>query len=255
MKIPSSVVKWMSAVPVLIGAGLLAWALAHNPKLEIKTIEVRGPVEASGLQEVTRTVEGALAGNILTANIEDVKKAVESIPWIKSAFVSRLWPDSLYIEVKRHQSVAIWEDGRLVSRDGVLYTSNDEPIERLMQLPAFSGDPQYAPQAVAYLPLFNEVAGSLQARVKAMKVSFRGSWSVVLESEHFDSMEIELGRALTRGSPVNHLRQVVDNMPRVVEMLKGYPEHVDARYRNAFAARLPQAYLTGQKKGPDKPNR
>lgn len=140
MKLARSLVRGSGLIAALAVLGFLTWIVVRSPFLDIKTIEVRGPVEASGLQEVTRTVEGALSGNILTADICAVKQAVEGIAWIKSAYVSRLWPDSLYIEVKRHQSVAIWEDGRLVSEDGVLYISNDEPIERLLQLPAFSGD-------------------------------------------------------------------------------------------------------------------
>lgn len=247
MKLARSLVRVGGLAAVLAVVGVLVWGVLHSPFLEIKTIEVRGPVEASGLQEVTRTVEEALSGNIFTADIGAVKRAVEGITWIKSAYVSRLWPDSLYIEVKRHQSVAIWEDGRLVSEDGVLYVSNDEPIERLLQLPALSGDPQYAEQAVRYLPRFNEEARRIDARVKAVKVTFRGSWSVVLESTRFDSMEIELGRALTQGGPINRLRQVLDSMDRVVAMLKAYPERIDARYKNAFAAQLPpQAYAAAQ---------
>ena len=252
MKFPRLFGKIFGAVLLVAAVGSLAWYLLTAPRLEIKTIEVRGPVEAAGLQQVTRTVEETLSGNILTANIGEIKKAIENISWIESAFVSRLWPDSLYIEVKRHRSVAIWEDGRLVSEAGVLYVSNDEPIERLLQLPAFAGDPQYAPDAVTYLPLFNEVASHIGARVKAVKVTFRGSWSVVLESPKFLSMEIELGRALTTGGPVNHLRQVVDNMDRVVDMLKTYPAHIDARYKNAFAARLPASYLTASPKSTSK---
>ena len=221
MKLARSLVRGSGLIAALAVLGFLTWIVVRSPFLDIKTIEVRGPVEASGLQEVTRTVEGALSGNILTADICAVKQAVEGIAWIKSAYVSRLWPDSLYIEVKRHQSVAIWEDGRLVSEDGVLYISNDEPIERLLQLPAFSGDPQYVEQAVRYLPHFNEEVKRIGARVKAVKATFRGSWSVVLESPQFDSMEIELGRALTQGGPINRLRQVLDSMDRVVAMLKG----------------------------------
>ena len=70
---------------------------------------------------------------------------------------------------------------------------------------------------------------------------------MVLESSRFDSMEIELGRALTQGGPINRLRQVLDSMDRVVAMLKAYPERIDARYKNAFAAQLPpQAYAAAQ---------
>ena len=94
-----------------------------------------------------------------------------------------------------------------------------------------------------YLPIFNETAAKVGARVKAVKVTFRGSWSVVLESAKFFSLQIELGRALTPDSPVNHLRQVVDNLDRAAELLHVYPERIDARYRNAFAAQLPAAYL------------
>lgn len=248
MKPTAILARMATAVLAAALVGAAAWGILRAPALEIKTIEVRGPVEAAGLQEVTRTVEGALSGNIFTADIRAVKKAVESISWIESAYVSRLWPDSLYIEVKRHRSVAIWEDGRLVSDSGVLYVSNDEPIERLLQLPAFSGDPQYALEAVRYLPRFNEAAGRIGARVKAVKATFRGSWSVELEAPEFLSMEIELGRALTTGGPVNRLGQVVDNIARVADMLKAYPERIDARYNNAFAVELPPSYRQGNPK-------
>ena len=113
MKLARSLVRGSGLIAALAVLGFLTWIVVRSPFLDIKTIEVRGPVEASGLQEVTRTVEGALSGNILTADICAVKQAVEGIAWIKSAYVSRLWPDSLYIEVKRHQSVAIWEDGQI----------------------------------------------------------------------------------------------------------------------------------------------
>lgn len=103
MKLARSLVRIGGLAAVLTLAGVLVWGVLHSPFLEIKTIEVRGPVEASGLQEVTRTVEEALSGNVFTADIGAVKRAVEGITWIKSAYVSRLWPDSLYIEVKRHQ--------------------------------------------------------------------------------------------------------------------------------------------------------
>ena len=49
---------------------------------------------------------------------------------------------------------------------------------------------------------------------------------------------LEIKTIEVRG-PVNHMRQVVDNMDRVVSMLKAYPERIDARYKNAFAAQLP----------------
>lgn len=233
-------------------AALLVWA-AHalwaSPMFAIRSIEVRGPVETLGLEEVTRAVRRALTSdgpvarifpvNIASADIEAVRRSVEELSWVREARVRRLWPDALHVDVVRHRSVAIWDDGRLVSEAGRLFSSNDEPIERLVRLPAFGGDPQYVAQAVHYLPLFEEQARRIGARVKGVHITFRGSWSVTLDAERFQTLTIELGRALSVNGPVVRLAQVVDNFERICGMMQGYPEKIDARYQNAFAAKIP----------------
>lgn len=226
----------------LVGLAVVAvvvWRCLTTPFLTIDSVEVRGPVETLGLQEVVGAVRSSLRGNMLTADIEAVKHAVEEISWVKSAAVMRVWPHSLFVDVVRHRAVAIFEDGRLVSDEGVLFVSNDEPIERLMAMPTFSGDPQYVGEAVRLLPLFEAQAKRVSARVKAVDATFRGSWSVVIESAQFEAMKIELGRALTKNGPVLRLEQVIDNLQRIASMMQGYPESVDARYRDAFAAKIP----------------
>ena len=233
--------RWRAAAVLLfvVFAAFGLVRLYQTPFLAIESVEVRGPVEALGLEEVVNAVKSSLQGNMLTADIGRVKKAVEDISWIKSAEVARLWPDALHVEVVRHKAVAIFEDGRLVSDEGVLFSSNDEPIDRLMAMPTFSGDPQYVSEAVRLLPLFEKQAERLSAKVKAVDATFRGSWSIVIESAQFDAMKIELGRALTKNGPAVRLAQVVDNLPEVAEMMQGYPERIDARYKDAFAARIP----------------
>ena len=235
--------RWKAAAVCLFAALAVFGAVRmhQTPFLAIESVEVRGPVEAMGLEEVVNAVKGSLRGNMLTADIGRVKKAVEDISWIKSAEVTRLWPDALHVDVVRHKAVAIFEDGRLVSDEGVLFSSNDEPIDRLTAMPTFSGDPQYVSQDDRLLPLFEEQAQRLSAKVKAVDATFRGSWSIVIESAQFDAMKIELGRALTKNGPAVRLAQVMDNLPDVAEMMQGYPERIDARYKDAFAARLPTA--------------
>lgn len=233
--------KVLLRITMLSVVALGMWQLITAPFLDIETIEVRGHVESLGLQEVTQAVRDSVNGNVLTTNIEAVKKSVESISWVKRAQVTRLWPDALHISVVRHKAVAIWDDGRLVSETGELFASNDEPIERLAKMPTFGGDPQHVPEAVKNLPLFDQEVQKIGARIKAIYVTFRGSWSVVMDSERFSSVTVELGRALSANGPLLRLSQVVENFDRVCAMMQGYPDRIDARYRNAFAARLPDA--------------
>lgn len=227
------------SILALVGFGV--WRLMTSPVLEIKTLEIRGPVEAMGLQEVTQAVSNNVTGNLITVDIEKLKKAVKGIAWVKDVEVTRLWPDSLYINVIRHKAIAIWDDGRLVSDAGVLFSSNDEPIDNLVKMPTFGGDPQYVSDMVRMYPLLSEEVRQIGARIKAVNVTFRGSWSVVIDSDNFDALTIELGRALATNEPVLRLSQVVENFDRVCEMMQGWPSRIDARYRNAFAAKLPDA--------------
>ncbi|MDO4937330.1 MAG: FtsQ-type POTRA domain-containing protein [Sutterellaceae bacterium] len=224
---------------VLCAVGYGIWRVLTSPMLDIKTLEIRGPVEALGLQEVTQTVSDKVEGNLLTVDIEGIKNAVKSIGWIKDVEVIRLWPDSLYINVIRHKAIAIWDDGRLVSDAGALFSSNDEPIDNLVKMPTFGGDPQYVSEMVRMYPSFQKEAAKIGARVKAVNVTFRGSWSVTLDSDYFEALTVELGRALVSNGPVMRLTQVMDNFDRVCEMMHGWPARIDARYRNAFAAKLP----------------
>ena len=109
--------RWKVALTLagLAAVALLVWRCLTTPFLAIDSVEVRGPVETLGLQEVVGAVRTSLKGNMLTADIEAVKHAVEEISWVKSAAVMRVWPHALFVDVVRHQAVAIFEDGRLVS--------------------------------------------------------------------------------------------------------------------------------------------
>ena len=86
--------RWKVALTLagLAVVALLVWRCLTTPFLAIDSVEVRGPVETLGLQEVVGAVRTSLKGNMLTADIEAVKHAVEEISWVKSAAVMRVWP-------------------------------------------------------------------------------------------------------------------------------------------------------------------
>lgn len=233
---------WIKAAAVLLiagGATVGTVRFLHNPDFAVRRLYLLGGVEGSSVAEVSQAVASAMPENLLFTDIDAVSEAVEALSWVKSARVTRVWPDGLRIDIDRYRAVAIWEDGRLVAADGRLFTANDESIERLAQMPMFSGDPAYAAQAAAYLPAFQAAVAGLKARLKAVHVSFRGSWSVTAESQTLPAVTIELGRAFTTGTPVEKLQRVVRHFDHLCRVMQGYPQKIDARYRDAFAAQLP----------------
>lgn len=227
----------------VLAAALIGLAVLYlrvvDPYLTVRTLSVEGVAQTESLREVQSAVEESLDGNLLTADIAAVRNAVEKLGWIKSAEVSRIWPDGIRVKVTRYRVVGIWDDGRLVSSDGVLYVGRDESIDVLGLLPHFMGDPSYAREAVSYLPQFDRVVARIGARVKSINVTFRGSWSVTFESDKVPPVTVELGRVRTGVAPVAVLAGVIDNFERTCRMMRGIPERIDARYPNAFAVKIP----------------
>ena len=233
---------WVKAAVTLliVVAGVLGTVrFLHDPAYAVRRLYILGGVEGSSVAEVEQAVASVGRGHILLTDIRAVSDAVEELSWVKSARVTRVWPDALRIDIDRYRAVAIWEDGRLVASDGRLFTANDESIERLAQMPLFTGDPSYSAQAAAYLPAFREAVAGMKARLKSVNVSFRGSWSVTAESQTMPSVTIELGRAFTTATPVEKLKRVVKHYGYLCRVMQGYPQKIDARYRDAFAAQLP----------------
>jgi cell division protein FtsQ len=53
--------------------------------------------------------------SILSLDPEDVRARVESLDWVASARVRRLWPSTMKVEVERRQEYARWEENNEVS--------------------------------------------------------------------------------------------------------------------------------------------
>ena len=242
--------RWLAMVGKLAVAAAVAAAGVYgvmvyrdyiDPALQIRHLTMEGVSEGSAsAQELQECVQNALDGkNFLVVQLGDIKAAAESISWVRKASVSRIWPDGMRVSVERHEPVALWEDGRLVSSEGVLFTSSDVGIERISSMPNFSGDANMLPTIVQLWGKFNESTQRIGMRVKSVQVSILGSWLLVLESEQRPDVIVELGRSRVRAALVHKLDQIVEYFQRISDMMQGYPTYLDARYRNAFSARLP----------------
>lgn len=235
---------------------LLVWLAVYLVRydfLRISSLSIDGAYENTGVQEVTEVVTKTIDGNLLTVDIGAVRAAIEEIPWVKRARVTRTWPNQLNITIERHRPIAIWEDGRLVSEQGVLFFNNEEPIEFLISLPTFSGDPGAAETIVRFLPEFQSTLAPMGLILKHIEVSFRGSWSVIIDGDFDESVKIELGRLTPDNYPPERLQAVMDQFERIRTLMRGTPSYIDARYKNGFAAKLPQPKSKRAPVAPDAP--
>jgi cell division protein FtsQ len=141
----------------------LAWT-AHCG-LAIADIEVQGRQRAS--REAVLDALGVVSGTpILALDPAAAKRRLETIPWIRSAAVERRLPDTLYVQLRERQPLALWQrQGRLmvVDRDGVaisgerpedfanliVLVGNDAPLHGAALLDMLAREPSLAGHVAA----------------------------------------------------------------------------------------------------------
>ena len=77
---------------LLVVAAALLW-LARQPFFAIRTVSVDGDVGRNSVSTIRANAAPRLAGNFVTIDLAAVRRAFESVPWVRRAVVQRVWPD------------------------------------------------------------------------------------------------------------------------------------------------------------------
>jgi cell division protein FtsQ len=147
---------------------------------EIGAIEVAG-VSGARAEEVRALIVPDGRRSVLSLDPQDVKARVESLDWVQSASVRRLWPSTLIVDVERRQAYARWrEDGEIsvidMNGERLLAERADDHPELPLVVGAGAG-PAAEPLLIAL-----EDLPELRARLKALIRINDRRWNVELNS-------------------------------------------------------------------------
>lgn len=153
---------------------------AADAGFDIADIEIAG-VAGARADEVRALIVPEGRQSILSLDPADVKARVESLDWVQSARVRRLWPSTLVVEVERRQAYARWqEDGEVsvidVNGERLLAERAADHPELPLVVGAGAG-PAAEPLLVAI-----EELPQLRARLAAFVRVGERRWNVELES-------------------------------------------------------------------------
>ncbi len=234
MNATSSALLGMVAL-ALFAAGL--WWLAQRPMFTLKVIRVEG-TEVQLRHVNPLTVRGTaiprIKGNFFTANLETVRAAFETVPWVRRAMVRREWPNQLIVTLEEHTPLGTWgDDGRLISVKGDVFTVNLDEAEEDGGLPEFGGPDGSEKEVVARFQEMHQWFAPLALTPESVHLSDRYAWMVKLDN----GMAVELGREQTRTTLRERVERLVGVYPQLVARLQNRIESVDMRYPNGLALR------------------
>lgn len=224
---------------VICGLVLLAAALvwlAQRPVFSLRGITVQG-VDGSDLRHVNALTVRSIAvprlkGNFFTVNLESVRKAFESVPWVRKASVRRAWPDRLVVSIEEHQPLGTWgEEGQLLSAKGDVFVANFAEAEEDVKLLEFYGPDGSEKEVLTRYAELGEWLKPIGLSPVMIELSGRFAWTATLDN----GMRLKMGRDHNKEKLKTRLASVIQVYPQLKARFGNRIESLDLRYPNGFA--------------------
>ena len=220
---------------VLLAAG--AWWVLRQPFFPLAGIKVDGEVTHNNAVTLRANVAPQLAGNFFTVDLAKARTAFESVPWVRKAVVRREFPNKLRATLTEHVPVAHWgdeADSRLINGFGEVFDANVAEVDD--DLPRLGGPLEQAGQVLGMYRVLQPLFKPYELAIEQLKLSSRGSWSVVLDS----GAVLELGRGRSEEVAARTQRFLVTVAPVAKQYGRGVAavEGADLRHNEGYALRL-----------------
>ncbi|MES2901856.1 MAG: cell division protein FtsQ/DivIB [Pseudomonadota bacterium] len=224
------------ALVVLALLGSSVWWLSQRPMFTLRTVSVESMhgMELKHVNKLTLRagVVGRIKGNFFTTNLEQVRLAFETVPWVRKATVRREWPDQLIVEIEEHEPLGTWGgDGRLLSVKGDVFTANLAEADEDHALPELDGPEGSEKEVLARFAELRAWFAPLRLSPGKLSLSSRYAWTVGLDN----GMSVALGREQDRTTLRRRVERLVMIYPQLARLLPNGIESIDMRYPNGLA--------------------
>jgi cell division protein FtsQ len=225
-----SAVLALFAVLALLWGGL-AWAL-RQPVFAFREVVIQAAPERASVAHLEAAIREELTGTFFTMNLDRARGAFARVPWVRTVALRRQWPQRLEVTIEEHVPLARWNEGELVNTEGEVFVADYNDV-----LPQFEGPQGTSTQVATRYREWKDALSQLSLTLEGIRLSPRGGWRLAARGGT-GPLAIELGRE----DPTARLQHFATAYGRTIDTLARAGtriEHVDLRYRNGFAARVP----------------
>jgi len=223
------------AAAALIYAGV--HFVVYSPLLPLRKLTLRGDLAHVTRAQAESAARTGAAGTFLSVDLDRVRRAFESLPWVRKVEVRRLWPDHLEVTVEEHVALARWgadtPPHRLVNTHGEVFEGE---VPDAADLPRFAGPAGTAEEVTRRYAAFRAMLARLQLEPRQVLLSPRYAWQLRLSN----GLTLELGRDQLKQTVPQRLERFVANYAQTLGSLDRKFEYADLRYPSGFALRVPE---------------
>lgn len=209
----------------------IRWAILQ-PVFAVQELHVGGAAKHVTLDQVEAIAKRDMRGTFFTLDLPAIRASFEKLPWVRNVTLRRHWPDRLEVAVEEHVPFARWGSLALVNDRGEVFEAAFDG-----SLPVFDGPKGTSKEIKARYELFRQGLAALGRMPVRVQLSERRAWQLQLDS----GTTLELGR----DQADERLQRYIANHERTVGRLARRIDHIDLRYPNGFAVRIPELAKEG----------
>lgn len=228
------------ALPVI---GVLNGRFASD-RWPVKKLQVQAEFNHVSAEQIRTAVSAQLGSGFFALNLDDVRSAVSTLPWVARVDARKRWPDTLELTVYEQLPFARWGDTRLISRSGQLFSVPGTAV--LQGLPQMSGPDDRLADVLAFYKRCQTDFSGTGLLVTAVTLSDRGSWTLSLAS----GAQIAIGHDQVDA----RIKRFRDVWPQIASSQSVGPAYMDLRYQNGFAVRWAEAAPATSPPTPESPS-
>jgi len=227
----------LTALALLVFAVGAMQMLLRSTLFPLREIELGGELAHTTSTEVEQAMRGRIDGNFFAVDLAQPRAALERLPWVRRVQVRRVWPDRLEVTLEEHVPLARWGDLGLVNVHGERFAGRSDAA-----LPLFAGPAGSEGEVTRRYRSFARLLAPLGTPLEALLLSPRHAWQARLGG----GLALELGRDSAQDPVDRRLERFVAVHPQTLAKMQHKPApegapntHVDLRYPNGFALRVP----------------
>jgi cell division protein FtsQ len=210
---------------LILGAAVMLWGLLLSLDRPIGSVEVGGQFQRVAPVQIEEAVGPFRGAGFLSVDLDALRAAVESIPWVDRARVERQWPNGVHVFITEHVAAARWGEAGLMNTRGELFLRDSRHMPP--ELPQLIGPPGTEAQvSKLYLETYPRLL-AVGMRLSRVELDARGAWQLTLANK----IQVRLGR---QDVAARLERFIVAASPEVAAR-GAEVSYVDLRYSNGFS--------------------
>lgn len=245
-----------AAVFALIVMFVLVRSFVYAPWFSIQTLTLRGDTQFHNGLTLRANVLPHLNGNYFTLNLRAVQNNFESLPWIRSAVIQRVFPNQLTIHLKAHEPVARWEGlsieeesadsqsdtpagieaaldlERLVNQQGELFDASGGAIA-MDDFPVLGGPDERVAEIWTTFQALSRLLQKQEMRLVRLTINPFETWQATVDGQ----AKLTLGKG-SGTEVIARTERWLNHWPAVKHQYQSPVQLVDLRYPQGFSVRL-----------------